>query len=425
MTEHFAQSNANVRGRIFPARSGRVTVPKKNDSAVTNRGCGVLPVNQPKTINFTGKIMKTKRNATLLLMGLVLNLSGMVSAQSHGQVQWVDNVGTSQTLHVSPMHTIYIEGTPTNAPTQYSIPSQDFLRGKLRGDGTIQPVPRDQWTTGIPQRQLAAPQQTHGGYPPLRGRAGAPLAIPRTLPNPGRSGNGPYSTNLLHHTQRQTFTDGYYNDGRGGTARGNIGLIGEANADLGADPSFAGVRGHVRGGMGAQGNVQQVYDINGMPMRNYVEGEAFLGTEAEARAGLSPEGLGGSVGGFSGLRARAKNGVDLGVVDVGTTVEGRIGFGADANANIGLQDGKFRLKGELGAALGVGGKLGVETEVDLGQTGRTIERVGGGAIKGVGNAAKDVDRWATKANKDVNRTVKNVGKDIGKGFKKIGGLFGK
>ncbi len=292
----------------------------------------------------------------------------------------------------------------TTNPISPGIPSQDFLRGKVTPGGSM----------GL---NIPGFEPVRGGYPGNQFQGQSIDRIPRSFRNPK-----PSNPTRLYHSERQTIVGDSYNDGRGGSAYGNIGTVSEANLGLVAERDFAGVRGGVRGGLGAQGHVEQKYDINGVPLRNYSSGEVFLGTEANARAGLSSDGLGAGVGGFSGLRAQATSGFDAGVVDVSSTVEGRVGIGAEANGNIGLQDGRFRIKGEVGAALGIGGKVGVDTEVDLGDTGRFIEKTGNGAIKTVKSTAQDVDRWGQQAGKDVKRTADKVGG----GIKRFGkSIFGK
>ena len=214
---------------------------------------------------------------------------------------------------------------------------------------------------------------------------------------------------------------GTYNDGRGGiSSRKHRTGVAEGNLGMVADSQFAGVRGGVRGGLEAQGHAQQQYDINGMPIRQYASGNAFVGAEAQAQAGLSRDGLGAGVGGFAGARAQLTNGVDLGVVDVSQTIEGQVGIGAEANGNIGLQDGRFRINGELGAAVGIGAKMGVDAEVDLGDTGRFVERTGNSAIRTGGTVVRDVDRWGNQAGRDISRTTNNASNSVKRTVNKTG-----
>lgn len=351
-----------------------------------------------------------KRRIKTALLGIVLFTSTMVAETSAQQY--------TDLLYRGP-------GSWTPAPrSDVAVPSQEFLRGtqvpdRLAGlnisgyqpvHGGWDPSLRNQIQNGIPVQQLP-------GRNPVNQFQGQPTnRRPRSFQSPQ-----PQNLHLLHYTEQNNIVGGTYDDGRGGSAHGSIGTVGESNLNLVGESDFAGLRGGVRGGLGAQGHVEQKYDINGLPLRNYSSGETFLGTEAQAQAGLSPEGLGGGVGGFSGLRAQATSGFDAGVVDVAGTVEGRVGIGAEANANIGLQDGRFRIKGEVGAALGIGGKVGVDTEVDLGDTGRFIEKTGNGAIRTVKKSAQDVDRWGQQAGKDINRTTKTVSNDVKRTANKVGG----
>lgn len=202
---------------------------------------------------------------------------------------------------------------------------------------------------------------------------------------------------------------------------GSIRTIEEANLGLVAEPGFAGVRGGARGGISAQGHVEQIHNINGVPIHQTASGNVFLGAEAQAQAGLSPQGLSAGAGGFVGARAQLRRGLEVGGVNAGQTIEGQLGLGAEANAHLGLQNGRFRINGELGAAVGVGAKVGVDAEVDLGETERFVKKHGSGVIRDVGNSANDVSRWGNKAGQDINRTTNTVKNDVKKTASKVGG----
>ena len=267
-----------------------------------------------------------------------------------------------------------------------AIPGRDFLQGNVPTPFPTQPVPGQNIrpTPGIPSQPFLGQNIQIPGQP-ING-------LPRNIQMPQ-----PQNKNLWHHNQRQNIIGGTYRDGQGGTIRGSIDGVTQGNLDMGVDSQFAGVRGGVRGGIEAQGHTEVVHDINGMPVNQYVSGNVFLGTEAQAQAGLSREGLGVGAGGFAGARAQMTRGVDLGVVDYSETIEGQVGVGAEANAHLGLQDGRFRINGELGAAVGIGAKVGVDAEVDLGEAGRFVERT-----------APVVDRWGQQAGKDISRTTHNT-----------------
>ena len=310
-----------------------------------------------------------------------------------------------------------------------AIPGRDFLQGNVPTPFPTQPVPGQNIrpTPGIPSQPFLGQNIQIPGQP-ING-------LPRNIQMPQ-----PQNKNLWHHNQRQNIIGGTYRDGQGGTIRGSIDGVTQGNLDMGVDSQFAGVRGGVRGGVEAQGRVERQHDIYGMPVNQYASGNVFLGTEAQAQAGLSREGLGVGAGGFAGARAQMTRGVDLGVVDYSETIEGQVGVGAEANAHLGLQDGRFRINGELGAAVGIGAKVGVDAEVDLGEAGRFVERTGNSAIKTGGAVVNDVNRWGNQAGRDINRTtnkvqrsantvrkdVKNTANKVGGGIKKLGNsIFGK
>ena len=316
----------------------------------------------------------------------------------------------------------FLQGNvPTPFPTQpvpgqnirYSggpaIPGRDFLQGNVPTPFPTQPVPGQNIrpTPGIPSQPFPGQNIQIPGQP-ING-------LPRNIQMPQ-----PQNKNLWHHNQRQNIVGGTYRDGQGGTIRGSIDGVTQGNLDMGVDSQFAGVRGGVRGGIEAQGHTEVVHDIYGMPVNQYASGNVFLGTEAQAQAGLSREGLGVGAGGFAGARAQMTRGVDLGVVDYSETIEGQVGVGAEASAHLGLQDGRFRINGELGAAVGIGAKMGVDAEVDLGETGRFVERTGNSAIRTGGAVVRDVDRWGNQAGRDISRTTNNASNSVKRSVNKTG-----
>ncbi len=79
-----------------------------------------------------------------------------------------------------------------------------------------------------------------------------------------------------------------------------------------------------------------------------------------------------------------------------------------------MKKGKLKLGGELGAALGVGGKLKAEITVDLAPIGRGAHNVGSFA-KEKGQA---VGRETKKISRNVGRTARNAGQAIAGLFKR-------
>jgi hypothetical protein len=108
-----------------------------------------------------------------------------------------------------------------------------------------------------------------------------------------------------------------------------------------------------------------------------VTGQAAVGANADARAGLTMDALKGrmsaDVGGdaFAGASATATGSVDADLAGAKTTVTGSatgyagVGVGFSADGNVDLLHGKFNVKANVGAALGLGVKFNVDLNVDV------------------------------------------------------------
>lgn len=177
---------------------------------------------------------------------------------------------------------------------------------------------------------------------------------------------------------------------------------------------FAGARGTAQAGAFSDAGVEQSASIGRVDVRNYAQGEAFVGSEAGLNAGVSNNGAELGAGAFSGGRVSGTLGTNIGPVGAAGTGEAWSGLGAEAGVNATMKKGKLKLGGELGAALGVGGKLKAEVTLDL-------NPIGDGA-RHVGNFAKD-------RGKDIGRHTKKISKNVGQGARKAGrtiaGLFKK
>ena len=84
------------------------------------------------------------------------------------------------------------------------------------------------------------------------------------------------------------------------------------------------------------------------------------------------DGLHAGAEAFAGAKATGSGSGDVAGIGAGVTGEAWAGVGAEANVDLGMKDGKFTIGGELGAGLGVGGKVGVNITVDPGKMVDTI-----------------------------------------------------
>ncbi|MET8471995.1 putative T7SS-secreted protein [Streptomyces sp. NPDC006422] len=121
--------------------------------------------------------------------------------------------------------------------------------------------------------------------------------------------------------------------------------------------------------------------------------QAFAGADASAKASVGLDGahLGGEA--FAGAKASAEGHASVAGVGVGGTAEGWAGAGVSAHVDAGMEDGKLVIGADVGAAIGVGGKLGGQVEVD---PGKVVDAVGDGvdAVKDWGGGVADtVDSW--------------------------------
>lgn len=112
------------------------------------------------------------------------------------------------------------------------------------------------------------------------------------------------------------------------------------------------------------------------PAAAKVDGSAFVGADASARASVGKSGAHLGAEAFAGARATASGHADVGGIGAGVTAEGWAGAGAAGNLDIGTKDGKFVVGGEIGVGLGLGGKLGTQIEIDPGKIADTAGDVG-------------------------------------------------
>jgi hypothetical protein len=134
------------------------------------------------------------------------------------------------------------------------------------------------------------------------------------------------------------------------------------------------------------------------------QGQAYVGAQAKASGELTIDPARGiyaaKVGGeaFAGARAGVEANVNLGKFGgAGAKAEAWAGVGAAFNVEAGFKNGRLKAKVDIGAALGVGFKLGFNVDID---------------VKGIKNAVTSVVKAPVEA-------VKNVAKSIGNGLKKL------
>lgn len=90
---------------------------------------------------------------------------------------------------------------------------------------------------------------------------------------------------------------------------------------------------------------------------------------------------------FIGAKVSAEGRVGNDYVGVGVKGEAMAGLGAKAKIDAGLEGGRFKAKVELGAALGIGGSISFNVDVNYQKIGEKAVAVGKSALNAVGNAA--------------------------------------
>ncbi|QSQ21446.1 hypothetical protein JY651_40710 [Pyxidicoccus parkwayensis] len=136
-------------------------------------------------------------------------------------------------------------------------------------------------------------------------------------------------------------------------------------------------------------------------------GEAYVGAQAKAHGELTIDPAKGiyaaKVGGeaFAGARAGVEAQANLGKFgSVGGRAEAWAGVGASFNAELGFKNGRLKARFDIGAALGVGFKLGFNVDIDLKGIKDTVKKVIEKPVevikdigKSVGNALKKLKFW--------------------------------
>jgi len=134
--------------------------------------------------------------------------------------------------------------------------------------------------------------------------------------------------------------------------------------------------------------------------------EGTFGTRGRAGLRITKTAVDAKAGVFAGARGSLRGAVDVGGVGAGATAEGWAGLGAEAGFTLGEgEDGKFHIKGNAGAALGLGGEVGFDLQVDghkVAETAKSATHAIGTGIEAAGEGIKDFGEDVT----DIGKSVK-------------------
>ena len=167
----------------------------------------------------------------------------------------------------------------------------------------------------------------------------------------------------------------------------------KAVGDLKASATLLSAKGNVKVGKGD-------YNLE-------ASGEAYVGAQAKAHGELTIDPAKGiyaaKIGGdaFVGARAGVEAQANLGKFgSVGGRAEAWAGAGVAFNAELGFKNGRLKARFDIGAALGVGFKLGFNVDIDLKGIKDTVKKVIEKPVeivkdvaKGIGNALKKLKFW--------------------------------
>lgn len=177
--------------------------------------------------------------------------------------------------------------------------------------------------------------------------------------------------------------------------------------------------------VGAEGQVSAAYGNDVIQGKTTLRGEAWVGAEAgvKAHVGLSKHGFDAQVGvdAFAGAKIRGAIKQDIGVAgerlgSVGARAEGWAGVGVTAKgyANVGKdENGEYHVKfgGKVGAALGLGGCVRLDIDVNVTGVVNVAKKVGGAVADGakaVGGAVADGAKAVGNAVSNGWNAVKSI-----------------
>ncbi|WP_224248582.1 hypothetical protein [Hyalangium gracile] len=161
------------------------------------------------------------------------------------------------------------------------------------------------------------------------------------------------------------------------------------------------------------------------------QGNVYVGAKANAHGDLTIDPINGKyaleAGGdaFLGARAGVSGNVSLGEYGgLHGSAEAWAGVGVSAKAHIGLENGRFKARFEIGAALGLGFKLGFGVDINFKKIGEAVKNIVKKPLELVKNVGKKVGDFFKGAASNVGNAVKEAGQAIADGVKSVGKAVG-
>lgn len=263
-------------------------------------------------------------------------------------------------------------------------------------------------------RSLGPDAGTGGGGPAV-GPAGAPAETdPRivtgtagvTGPAAGLEGTGPQSGKL---GEAKLFADLVKAQAQGSVQRGDSRLSGKVEGGIGAEYTGAvsatdqGLVAKIEASAGAKAKAEGRADRG--VVGAYGRAEGFAGADAGIGAAANRDGVDVGASAFAGAKGKVAGGADVGGIGAGATAEGWAGVGFEVSSTIGKgSDGKYHLGAWTGAALGVGGQVGLELSVDPTKVEKTYHE----AADVVEDLGESVERGWDSSRGAISRVLDDV-----------------
>lgn len=187
-----------------------------------------------------------------------------------------------------------------------------------------------------------------------------------------------------------------YANGNGSISFKNGAL--NAQGDLHAGATLLDAEGHVHIGKGD-------YYLD-------AKGQAYVGAKADAHGELTIDpahgvfAAKGGVDAFAGARAGVEGTANLGKFgSVGGSATAQAGIGVTAKGGIGYKDGKLQVGFELGAALGIGFKVGFHADINVKGIVDTVKNAISKPVEAVKDVVKNVISKPVEAVKSVGKSI--------------------
>ena len=262
---------------------------------------------------------------------------------------------------------------------------------------------------------------------PTTGFGGALAGLLGKLPKIGKEGS--FSKDVAGVKKEGTFGD------PNGAVSGSYRATAlEAGVNGSGSVSFEGGAVKAHGELHAQATLVDAaanFRAKLGPVSAEGEAHAYVGAKANASGDLTIDpvhdkyALEGGVDAFAGARAGVSGSVSLG--DYGGahgSAEAWAGVGVTAKGSISLENGRFKARFELGAALGLGFKLGFGVDINFKKIGDAVKNIFKKPVELVKNIGKSVGNFFKGAASSVGSAVKSAGTAIANGVKSVGKAVG-